>query len=128
MEPAFLTLQEILEIHRDQIERYGGRPGVRDLEILKSAAAMPAAGIKDRYLHSDLFEMASAYLFHIIRDHPFVDGNKRTGAAAALVFLLLNGVSIDVNDDELEEIVRGVAEGRVEKAAVAEFLRTHGAQ
>jgi death-on-curing protein len=83
MPPVFLNLAEVLEIHRDQIERYGGQPGIRDLDLLQSALAMPAAGFGDRYLHEDLLEMAAAYLFHIARNHPFVDGNKRTVAAAS---------------------------------------------
>ena len=64
-DPVFLTLGEVIEIHRDQIERYGGDPGLRDLGLLQPAMAMPAAGFGGRYLHTDLFEMAAAYLFHI---------------------------------------------------------------
>ena len=80
MNPIFLSLAEVLEIHRDQIERYGGDPGIRDLDLLQSALAIPAAGFGGQYLHNDLYEMAAAYLFHITQNHPFVDGNKRTGA------------------------------------------------
>jgi len=123
VEPTFLELGEILEIHRDQIESYGGSPGTRDIGLLLSAAAMPKAGIADRYLHEDIFEMAAAYLYHIVRDHPFVDGNKRTGAVAALVFLAMNDVRIDAGEDELESIVRSVAEGTVSKSEAASFLR-----
>ena len=94
MAPVFLNLAEVLEIHRDQIERYGGQAGIRDLGLLQSALAMPAAGFGGRYLHEDLLEMAAVYLFHIARNHPFVDGNKRTGAVAALVFLSLNDIEI----------------------------------
>lgn len=72
MNPAFLTLGEVLEIHRDQIERYGGKSGIRDMALLKSALAMPSAAFGGRYLHTDLFEMAAAYLFQIVRDHPFI--------------------------------------------------------
>ena len=84
-------LAEVLDIHCDQIGRHGGREGIRDLELLQSALAVPAASFAGRFLHQDLPEMAAAFLFHIVRDHPFIDGNKRTGAVAALVFLLLNG-------------------------------------
>ncbi|MEK7678791.1 MAG: Fic family protein, partial [Deltaproteobacteria bacterium] len=73
MELVFLTLDEVVVIHRDQIERYGGSPGIRDIELLQSAVSMPTAGFSGDYLHSDIFEMAAAYLFHIIRNHPFVD-------------------------------------------------------
>ena len=117
----------LLEIHRDQIDRYGGDLGIRDLGLLQSALAMPAARFGGRYLHSDLFEMAAAYLFHIVQNHPFVDGNKRTGAVSALVFLSLNEVEIDAEEDEFETMVMSVAEGKQNKASVAEFLR-HNAQ
>lgn len=123
MEPTFLELGEIIEIHRDQLERYGGSAGIRDMGLLLSAAAMPRAGIADRYLHEDIFEMAAAYLYHIVRDHPFIDGNKRTGAAAALVFLAMNDVTIDVEEDALENLVRSVAEGTASKSEAAGFFR-----
>ena len=125
MEPDFLGLDEVLEIHADQIARHGGRPGVRELGLLESALGMPRAGAGGRYFHADLFEMASAYLFHIVKDHPFVDGNKRAGAMAAFVFLLLNGQTLTTSNPELERAVRGVADGRSDKAAVAAFLRRH---
>ncbi len=123
MSPFFLSLGEVLEIHRDQIDRYGGDLGIRDLGLLQSALAMPAARFGGRYLHSDLFEMAAAYLCHIVQNHPFVDGNKRTGAVSALVFLSLNEVEIDAEEDEFETMVRSVAEGKEDKASAAEFLR-----
>ena len=128
MEPAFLELAEILLIHQDQLEQYGGSPGVRDIGILQSATAMPRAGIADRYLHEDIFEMAAAYLFFIVQDHPFVDGNKRTGAVAAMVFLALNDIGIQVDEDGLEAMVRSVAEGTTTKADVAMFFRSGQAQ
>ena len=121
--PIFLSLGEVLEIHRDQVERYGGDLGIRDLGLLQSALAMPAAGFGGRYLHTDLFEMAAAYLFHITQNHPFVDGNKRTGAVASLVFLSLNGIDIEADEEEFEKTVLGVTEGKIDKAAVSEFFR-----
>jgi death-on-curing protein len=126
--PVFLSLGEVLEIHRDQIERYGGDPGIRDLGLLQSALAMPAAGFGGRYLHSDLFAMAAAYLFHIVQNHPFADGNKRTGAVAALVFLSLNDIEIDADEEEFESMVLSVAQGRSDKAAVTEFFRKYAQQ
>ena len=123
MSPVFLNLSEVLRIHRDQIERYGGEPGIRDLGLLQSALAMPAAGFGGRFLHNDLFEMAAAYLFHITRNHPFVDGNKRTGAACALVFLELNDIEIKAGVEELVEMVTAVAAGRAKKDAIADFFR-----
>ena len=125
MSPAFLNISEVLHIRRDQIERYGGKRGIRDLGLLQPALAMLAAGFRGRFLHNDLFEMAAAYLFHITRNHPFVDGNKRAGAACALVFLELNDIEINASEDELVEIVTAVAEGRAEKEEIANFFRRH---
>ena len=105
MAPVFLTLSEVFEIHRDQIERYGGHPGIRDAGLLRSAVAVSQATMGGEYLHADLFEMPAAYLFHIVKNHPFADGNKRTGAVAALVFLELNGIEVTPNEDELVGIV-----------------------
>lgn len=124
-EPVFLRLDEVVEIHNDQIKRYGGRPGVRDIDLLKSAIAMPAVAFGGNYLHTDIFEMAAAYLFHIIRNHPFMDGNKRTGAVAAVVILLINGIDLQADEDSFEKMVLSVAEGKLDKPAVASFFRTY---
>jgi len=121
--PIFLTLDEVVEIHRDMIERYGGSAGIRDLDLLESAIAMPQAGMGDQYFHSTLFEMAAAYLFHIVQNHPFVDGNKRVGAMAAFVFLKLNGFTMNVKEAEFEKMVRQVAEGQSKKAQIATFFQ-----
>jgi death-on-curing protein len=118
-------MEEAREIHADQIERYGGSPGIRDITLLQSAIAMPAAGFGEQYLHADLFEMAAAYLFHIVKDHPFVDGNKRVGIASALVFLELNGVGMKATNDALVEMVLAVVEHKMAKAGIAEFFRAH---
>lgn len=123
MTPTFLTLDEVIEIHREIIERYGGSLGIRDLGLLESAVAMPQAGVGDQYFHSDLLEMAAAYLFHIVRNHPFIDGNKRTGAMAAYTFLKLNRVNLTARESGFERIVRRVAEGKMGKARVTVFLR-----
>lgn len=123
MEPIFLELDEVLAIHRDQIERYGGLDGVRDMGLLQSALAMPQAGFGGQFLHADVFEMAAAYLFHIVCNHPFLDGNKRTGTATAIVFLIMNRIRLDADEKTFERLVLGVAEGAIGKAAVAEFFR-----
>jgi death-on-curing protein len=125
VDPLFLTLEEVFALHDDQLRRYGGAGGVRDLGLLSSAVAMPRASFGGELLHQSLFEMAAAYLFHIARNHPFLDGNKRTGLAAALVFLWVNDREIEAGEDELTELVVGVAEGRVSKAEVAVFLEGH---
>ena len=125
LSPAFLTLQEVLRLHRDQIERYGGRHGVRDLGLLQSAIGVPSAGHAGGYLLSDIYEMAAAYLFHIARNHPFVDGNKRTGLASALLFLFVNDIVVIAPPDETERLVLAVAEGDADRTRIAQFLRRY---
>ncbi len=90
MEPVFLSLDEVLEIHKQQIELYGGSAGLRDSVGLESAVAMPQATFGGEFLHTSIPAMAAAYLFHLCQNHPFVDGNKRVGANAAIAFLLMN--------------------------------------
>ena len=125
MTPRFLALDEVIEIHHDQIARYGGSLGLRDMELLQSALAMPEAGFGDQYVHQDIFEMAAAYLFHLTSNHPFIDGNKRAGAMAAFTFLKLNGLTLVAEEPEFERMVLSVATGTINKAAIAEFFRTH---
>ena len=123
MEPKFLSLSEIIEIHQDQVVRYGGVSGIRDMDLLKSALGMPLATYGGEFLHTDIYEMAAAYLFHLVKNHPFLDGNKRVGAVAALVFLALNGYDFDAPEEDLAEMVLSVARGELDKADVAVFLR-----
>ncbi len=86
---------------------------------------MTVHDFEGQFLHANLFEMASAYLFHLVKNHPFIDANKRTGAVAALVFLELNGVEIDASEAELEELVLEVAQGRREKPSISQFFKDH---
>lgn len=88
--PVFLDIDRVIRTHRSLIEAYGGVDGVRDAGLLHSALAMPQASFGGQYLHADLFEMAAAYLYHIAQNHPFLDGNKRTGAASAIIVLAMN--------------------------------------
>jgi len=124
MNIEFLTIDEILTIHKNQIELYGGSLGIRDLNLLESALAMPQAGFGDDYLHKDIYEMASAYLFHIVQNHPFIDGNKRVGLVSTLMFLYNNEIKLQINDKEsLHEFVLNIAMGKVNKTEIADFLR-----
>ena len=125
MDPLFLTLDEVLSLHAEQIRLFGGSPGIRDVGLLESATGSVEATFDDAFLHETVFAMAAAYLHGICRNHPFVDGNKRTAAAAALTFLEMNGIEVDADEDDFYDLVIGVAEGRVSKAAVTVFLETH---
>jgi death on curing protein len=100
-----------------------GGYGVRDPGLLSSALAMPAASFEGKYLHHDKFEQAAAYAFHICQNHPFIDGNKRTALATALVFLDLNGIDIDDPKEELYEMMVEVAKGKRSKGEIAETFR-----
>jgi len=121
----FLTLDDVLELHTGQIATYGGSDGLRSAELLQSAIAQPEATFGGKYLHGDVFEIAAAYLFHLVQNHPFIDGNKRIGLEAALVFLVLNGTTVDAHDERLVELVLGVAQSQIGKPQVSEFFRTH---
>jgi death-on-curing protein len=121
----FLTVDEVLALHAHMISRYGGEDGVRDFGALDSALSMPQAGFGGELMHPSLHEQAAAYLFHIVKNHAFVDGNKRVALATALVFLELNGASVSATEDELVTLTVGAADGSVSKADVAVFLRTH---
>ena len=122
---VFLSLDDILESHQNQIDTYGGSHGIRDIGLLESAIAQPEASYGGQYLHADIFEMAAAYLYHLVMNHPFVDGNKRVGLESALIFLEVNDALLDANDDELVDLVLKTTAGRVGKPEIAEFFRTH---
>ena len=123
MEPLFLTLDEAVEIHAQQIELYGGAKGVRDPAGLHSAVATPMATFGGEFLHPTIPAMAAACLFHICQNHPFVDGNKRTGANAAIAFLLINDWEPEFSEDELVDVVLGVASGAISKPMLIETFR-----
>ncbi len=123
-EILFLTFAEIMDIHRSRIEKYGGSHGLRDINLLQSALAMPESSFGGEYLHEDIFEMAAAYAFHICQNHPFIDGNKRAGLGAALWFLKLNGnITLDEPRGELQQAMMQVASGKMDKKKLAEVFR-----
>ena len=118
----FLTLAEAIDIHSNQMRLYGGLPGIRDINLLSSAIAMPHASFHGEYLHNDIYEMAAAYAFHIGKNHPFVDGNKRTALVSALVFLELNGISIS-DAGKLYDAMLDLSTGKLNKSEFASILR-----
>ncbi len=122
-EPELLTVEDVIQIHDEQLAAYGGAPGIRDQALLESAVMMPQASFGEAYLHEDLFHMAAAYAFHIAQNQPFLDGNKRTGLVAALVFLELNGVTILDPQGKLYGAMIAIAERRMDREGLAELLR-----
>ncbi len=119
----FLTLAEIIEIHNNQIGLYGGKEGIRDISLLSSAIALPKSTFDKKYLYNDIFEMASAYIYHLSQNHPFVDGNKRVALVVGLIFLDFNGIQIDDPKEELYKMMMNVASGKSNKKNIAEILR-----
>lgn len=122
MDYYFLSLEDILTIHEDQLNRYGGKKGIRDQNLLLSAIAQPYSTFDGQYLHKTVYDKAAAYLFHICQNHPFIDGNKRVAAVSALMFLLMNDYAVDFKEDDLEKMVRVVAEGKIKKIEIAQFF------
>jgi death on curing protein len=122
MNVVFLTIEDVLELHERSLQRYGGADGIRERALLESALAEPRTIFGGQFLHEDLFVMAAAYLFHLVKNHPFVDGNKRA-LATALALLDVNGVLISRGTNELFEVTIAVAEGRFTKETGAEILK-----
>lgn len=106
------------------ISIYGGVSGIRDADMLESALAAPRSGIGDEYFHKTVFEMAAAYVFHIVENHPFFDGNKRTGLACALAFLKINGVEILDRDNVFENEILELSQGKRNKKELAQLFET----
>lgn len=120
----FLTLAEIIDIHNNQIELYGGIEGIRDISLLSSAISIPQSTFDGYFLHDDLFKMAAAYIYHLCQNHPFVDGNKRAALVAGLVFLDFNGITIDEPDDGiLYTMMMKAASGKGDKEYITDTLK-----
>jgi death-on-curing protein len=122
-DPVFLSVDDIIQLHQDALDADGGAEGLRDRALLESAVYAPQATFGGQWLVGDLFDMAATYLFHIARNHAFVDANKRTALLAALVFLGLNGRLLDRDDERLDDAVLAIANGTMIRQEAAEVLR-----
>jgi death on curing protein len=122
-EVLFLSVEEVLALHDDQLRLFGGSAGIRDRNALESAIATPAATFDGAFLHDDLFHMAAAYAFHLAENQPFVDGNKRTALNAALVFLDINGWIVSDPDERLYDAMISISARRLDKRGLADLLR-----
>jgi death-on-curing protein len=122
VEPLFLTVEQVILLHQQVIERYGGDPTVLSRDLLESAVMMPQARFGGEFLHGGLAAMAAAYLFHLCKNHSFLDGNKRTALAAAEVFLLGNEKRLNATNRELERLTLRVAEGSMSKEELTLFF------
>ncbi len=122
---VFLTVERVIELHGRTIELHGGEHGLRDRGGLESAVHMPQAGIAGQLFHETIHAMAAAYLYHIVQNHPFIDGNKRAGLAAALVFLGVNGCRFTGDEDETRDMVLRVACGQMQKEEITIFFENN---
>ena len=120
----FLLIEEVIEIHRLQINRFGGLHGVRDRGLLESAIMSPQASFAGYFAYDSLALMAAAYVFHLIKNHPFHDGNKRAGVLTGLIFLRRNGIHAQWSQQQMVDLGIQVAlsELRVEEIAELPFF------
>ncbi len=121
----YLTLNEVLEVHRQVMAQSGGAEGLMHLPALESALAQPQMTFDSADLYSTLVDKAAALGYTLIKNHPFLDGNKRTGHAAMEVFLVLNGYEIRASVDEQERVILQVAASEIEREEFTAWLRTH---
>jgi death-on-curing protein len=121
----YLSLAEVLELHRRITAASGGAVSLRDLGALESAVAQPRASYAGEDLYPDLAAKATALAFSLINNHPFLDGNKRVGHAALETFLMLNGQELDATVDAGEQIILAVAAGRAVREELLEWVRVH---
>jgi len=119
----YLTAAQIITIHDELLEDFGGLAGIRDKNLLFSALEIPKTSFGNKKIYPSLFEKASAYLYHLIKNHPFNDGNKRTAYVAALVFLTINQAPIKFKINDLEQIVINVANGKINKEKLTHFFK-----
>lgn len=121
----YISIDEVLEIHRRIVETSGGSMGLRCRSGLESAVAQPRMTFDGHDLYPTVIEKAAALCFSLIQNHPFVDGNKRVGHAAMELFLIFNGYEIDATVDIQEQIVLGVASGDVSRDQFVRWLKEH---
>ncbi len=122
-EVLFLSVEDVMELHNDQLRLFGGAAGLRDRNALESAVATPASTFDGALLHNDLFHIAAAYAFHLAENQPFLDGNKRTALNAALVFLDVNGWIVVDPDERLYEAMISISARKLDKLGLADLLR-----
>jgi death on curing protein len=121
----YLTAEQVLFIHFRLLEEIGGAHGVRDLGLLQSAIARPRATFDRQELYTDIFEKAAALMESLINNHPFIDGNKRTGIACTVLFLKQNGISFSAKNQELEKFTLRVASSKIRPSEIAKWLKDH---
>ncbi len=125
MPVKFIPPEIVPIIHTDLIKRYGGQPGLRDPKLLDSALAQPKMSFGRKYVHRTIFNKAAAYGFHICKNHPFIDGNKRLAFVLMDVFLQMNGYLLSATEEDAFSTMVELAEGRLSKERLSNWLKDH---
>ena len=121
----FVPEEIVFTIHTDLLQRYGGRAGIRDRNLLESAIAQPKMTVGGKYAHKTIFDKAAAYGFHVCMNHPFVDGNKRVAFALMDIFLQKNGWEIISQEEEAYSMMMSLASGKFTKTELSAWLKAH---
>jgi death-on-curing protein len=121
----YLTLGELIELHRRIIEQSGGADGIRDLGLAESALAQPQMSFGGKELYETLTEKAAALCFSLVMNHPFIDGNKRIGHAAMETFLIMNGFELNADVDDSESVILRLAAGKLDRPNFTQWIATH---
>ena len=128
MAVRFIPKEVVFTIHADLLQRYGGEPGLRDVGLLDSALAQPKMTFDGNYVHKTLFDKASAYGFHVCKNHPFVDGNKRVAFVLMDIFLQKTGWEIVSPEEEAYRMMMNLASGKMTKAQLSTWLKEHSSR
>jgi len=128
MATRFVAKEVVLTIHADLLQRYGGRPGLRDPGLLESALAQPKITVGGKFAHKTLFDKAAAYGFHVCKNHPFIDGNKRVAFVLMDVFLQQNGWEINASEEDAYTVVMSLASRHLTKAQLIVWLKEHSSK
>ncbi len=125
MKYIYITLEEVLAIHFDQIERYGGRHGVRSLDLLLSSIARPQASFGGSDLYKNIYEKGSSIVHSIILNHPFIDGNKRTAITSLARFLHINSFELSATNNQVIEFMLKIATNSVSQLDISNWIEKH---
>lgn len=124
----FIPEELVLTIHADLLQRYGGQPGLRDRNLLESALAQPMVTVSGKLAHKTIFDKAAAYGFHVCKNHPFIDGNKRVAFVLMDTFLQRNGWEIVAHEEDVYSIMIALSSSRLSKAQLASWLKKHSSK
>jgi death-on-curing protein len=125
MAVRFIPPEIVPIVHADQIKRYGGILGIRDTNLLDSALAQARMTVGGKFVHPSIYEKAAAYGYHLCKNHPFIDGNKRVAFIVMDIFLQKNGWEIKSSEEEAYSMMIELADGKMSKPLLAKWIKEH---